>query len=114
MTEIKIDNNFEEQSHISSIDVDLTNDSMVKLVFNDGYFITVTNDKKQYIMKQNKTAVEVVTHLPNGNPRQYAWIGTKDEVQHVIYNWLLEVKKESKNKFRLHYKMVKPVGGGAL
>ena len=110
---IKIKKKFEQQDKITEYVLDFNKTNKYKIIFGDGYFVTIT-DKIEHIL--NDDEVEAVLFTPEKIKKSQHWVSAKpDEVQYELYNWFMHLRlKNDSNVYSLVFERGIPVGGGFL
>jgi len=109
---IKVQVDFEKQSKLTEYSLDFNKTNKYKIVFTDGYYVTIT-DKIEHIL--NDDDVEAVLFTPNKQKKSQNWVSARpDEVQYVLYNWFMHLRLKDNNIYSLVFERGRPVGGGVL
>ena len=110
---IKVKSTFEQQDKLSEFILDFNKTTKYKILFNDGYFVTI-NDKTEHIL--NDDAVEAVLFTSDKIKKSQNWVSARpDEAQYLLYNWFMHLRLTNEsNVYSLVFERGRPVGGGFL
>jgi len=109
---IKVKSSFEKQNKHSEFKLDFNKTNKYKIVFEDGYYATIT-DHTEHIL--NDDDVEAVLYSPEGKKKLINWVSAKaDEAQFIAYNWFMQIQLLKNNIYSLTFYRGKSVGGGVL
>lgn len=109
---IKIDNDFEKQNKHNVYELDFSKSNYYRIEFTDGYYVDII-DKVTHV--ENDDLVEAILYTKNNEPKSYNWANSRaDEVQYILYNWIMNLTIHKNNIYQLIFERGKEVGGGFL
>lgn len=86
-----------------------------RVVFADGFYTDVNHDIGQTNFHQtNSTDYQAFHYNATNQLKSQAWVGQIDEVQYVLYNWIMGFANVAGLTYKLTFTRGNAVGGGGL